>query len=184
MAEKECADVVEMPPIDKSVEPKRKNMMGKGLTNASRRLSTWMEIVAAAALVVILVLTGVDIVGRAFGHPVPGTYEVVSFAGGLVIGLAIPVTSRQKGHVMVDLVTARLPRMGRLVMKVIVRLLAISLFILLCYATIKMGMQLKSAGEVTPVLSLPFYPVAYAMGGAFVVECLVLACDMFADDGE
>ena len=55
----------------------------------------------------VMLLTGSDIVGRALRMPIPGTYELVSFAGGLVIGLAVPVTSRGKGHVIVDILLER-----------------------------------------------------------------------------
>jgi hypothetical protein len=37
-----------------------------------------------------------------------------------------------------------------------------------------MGIKLRATGEVTPVLQLPFYPIAYAMGFAFLVTALIL----------
>ena len=83
-------------------------MMQMLLRTLSGRLSTWMEIVAGVALIGVMLLIGTDIIGRIFGYPVPGTYEIVSLTGGLIIGLALPATSRTKGHVSTDLLTGKL----------------------------------------------------------------------------
>ncbi len=150
----------------------------------SGRLSKWLEVIAGVALVAVMVLTGCDIVGRAFGRPIPGAYEIVSFAGGLVIGLAMPVTSLTGGHVMVDLIIARVSSRTSTVLHIITRLMGILMFLLLGYAIIKMGIQLKEAGEVTPVLSLPFHLVAYLIAGACIVESLILAGDIVRGGGD
>jgi TRAP-type C4-dicarboxylate transport system permease small subunit len=159
-------------------------MTKKGLMDVSDRLSTWFEIVAGVALMGIMVLTGCDIVGRVFGHPIPGTFEIVSFAGGIVIGLAMPVTSRVRGHVIVDLIIAHVSKGASNVLHIITRLMVIVLFLLLIYAMTKMGMNLHDSGEVTPVLSLPFYLIAYAFAGACFVECLILIGDIVKGGGD
>lgn len=159
-------------------------MIRKVLTEITNRISTWLEVVAGVAIVLVMVLTGCDIIGRAFGRPIPGTYEIVSFAGGLVIGLALPVTSRVRGHVMVDLITARVSSRTAGVLHAITRLMGIALFLLLGYAIARMGVQLKEAGEVTPVLSLPFHLVAYLIAGACFVESLILVGEIAKGGGE
>ena len=148
------------------------------LMSISDRISTWMEILAGVVLVLIMVVTGCDIVGRIFGSPIPGTYEMVSFAGGLVIGLALPVTSRERAHVIVDIVTLRVSSRTGAVLHVITRLMVIALFLLLGYATIRMGIDFRAYGQVTPVLGFPYYPVAYIISGACFVESLVLIVDL------
>ncbi len=133
-----------------------------------------MEIVAGTALIGVMLLISSDIVGRMFGHPVPGAYEIVSLAGGLIIGLAVPATSRAKGHVFTDLLLAKLARKPKVSLIVATRLISGFIFLLAGYGMIMMGIRLKDAGEVTAVLALPFYYVAYAMGGAFLIQVLVL----------
>ena len=75
-----------------------------------------MEIVAGIALIGVMLLIGSDIVGRIFGYPVPGTYEIVSLAGGLIVGLALPATSRTKGHVSTDFLLEKLSERSRLLL--------------------------------------------------------------------
>ena len=138
------------------------------------RLSRWMEIVAGIALTGVMLLIGSDIVGRLFGCPVPGTYEIVSLAGGLIIGLALPATSRAKGHVTTDILLQKLSKKTQRYLAVMTRLIGIGLFLLAGYGMVMMGIRLRASGETTAVLALPFYYVTYAVGGAFFIQGLVL----------
>jgi TRAP-type C4-dicarboxylate transport system permease small subunit len=142
-----------------------------------------MEVFAGVTLVLVMLLTGCDIVGRIFGSPIPGTYEMVSFAGGLMIGLALPITSRERAHVIVDIVTSRVSSRARTLLHVITRLIVIALFLLLGYATIGMGIDFHAYGQVTPVLGFPYYPVAFIISGACFIECLILVVDLFKGEG-
>ncbi len=156
---------------------------GNLLKSLTCRLSNWMEIIAGIALVGIMLLSGWDIVGRTFGYPILGAYEIISFAGGLVIGLAVPVTTKVKGHVCVDLLLERLSKKTRLFLAVMTRSIGIVTFLLMGYGTIMMGIRLRAAGEVTAALGLPFYHVAYALGGAFFVEALLLLSEIIEQRG-
>jgi TRAP-type transport system small permease protein len=133
-----------------------------------------MEVVAGIALMGIMLLIGADIVGRIFGYPVPGAYEIVSLAGGLILGLALPATSLAKGHVSTDLIIEKLPETPRNILAMMTRVIGIAIFLLAGYGMIRMGIRLKASGEVTAVLALPFYHVAYAIGGAFLIQTLIL----------
>jgi TRAP-type C4-dicarboxylate transport system permease small subunit len=154
-------------------------MAGMFMKNVSGRLSAWMEILAGAALVGVMLLIGADIVGRIFGRPVPGAYELVSLAGGLIIGLALPATSAAKGHVSTDIMLARLSKRSRIILNVMTRLISTAVFLLAGYGMVMMGIRLRVSGEVTAVLALPFYYIAYAVGGAFWIQILILFAEMF-----
>ena len=153
--------------------------MQKLMSILSGRLSSWMEIVAGIALIGVMLLIGCDIVGRLFGFPVPGAYEMVSVAGGLIIGMALPATSLAKGHVSTDLLQGRISESTRRTLAVATRLIGILIFLLAGYGMIRMGIRLKCSGEVTAVLALPFYYAAYAIGGAFLVQALVLCSQIY-----
>jgi TRAP-type transport system small permease protein len=143
------------------------------------RWSAWLEVIAGIALIGVMLLIGSDIVGRIFGFPIPGTYEIVSLAGGLILGLALPATSRAKGHVSADLLSGRLSEKPKLFLAVMTRLIGMAVFLLAGYGMVMMGIRLKISGEVTAVLALPFYYVDYAIGGAFLIQTLILLSEIF-----
>jgi TRAP-type C4-dicarboxylate transport system permease small subunit len=141
------------------------------------KFSMWLQISAGIALTFVMFLTGSDIVARAFRHPIPGAFEIISAVGGLVVGLAVPVTSLTREHVIVDVVVNLLGARMKLVLRLVTRVIAVGLFALLTFSIIKAGFELKASGEVTAVLNLPVYPVFLAMAVAFLVEILVLIAD-------
>lgn len=153
-------------------------VMKKILHILSGRTSAWMEICAGVALMAVMLLIGTDIIGRVFGHPVPGTYEIVSLAGGFVLGMALPATSAAKEHVSTDFLSATLSPQANRLLAVITRLIGILIFVLAGYGMVRMGMRLKEAGEVTAVLAFPIYYVMYAIGGAFFIQVFVLASEL------
>jgi TRAP-type C4-dicarboxylate transport system permease small subunit len=139
-----------------------------------RRLSGWLEILAGIALIVVMLLSGADVVGRACGKPIPGAYEIISFAGGIVLGFAIPASVVGKVHVILDLLVGKLSPSPKFVLHFISRLMGAGFLCATGYALVKMAGRFKTTGDLTAVLQLPFYPVAYAMGGAFVLTGLIL----------
>jgi TRAP-type C4-dicarboxylate transport system permease small subunit len=149
------------------------------LSVTSYRLSAWMEVVAGIALVGIMLLIGCDIVGRRFGCPAPGAYEIVSLAGGIIIGLALPATSRADGHVFTDILLARLSETPKRILTIFTRFIGIAIFLFACCGMVLMGIRLKHSGEVTAVLAFPFYYAAYAVSGAFLLQALVLFSQIF-----
>ena len=137
-----------------------------------------MEIGAGIVLIGVMLLIGSDIVGRIFGCPDPGTYEIVSLMGGLIVGLALPATSRMKGHVSTDFLLEKLSERSRLILAVSTRFIGIVIFLLAGWGMVMMGVRLKTSGEVTAVLAFPFYYAAYAVGGAFFIQTLVLLSEI------
>ena len=150
----------------------------KRFLDAVKGTGTALSAVAGAALAFLMLLTVADVVLRTFGHPIVGTYELVAVSGAVAIGLSLPITSWVRGHIYVDSFVARLPRVPRAILTVATRLLVIGLFFLIGWNLFKYAMALRAAGEVTPTLRVPFYPVVIGVGVSCFVECLVMIADI------
>ena len=150
----------------------------KRFLEAVKGASAALSAVAGAALAFLMLLTVADVVLRIFGHPIVGTYELVAVSGAVAIGLALPITSWVRGHIYVDSFVARLPRVPRVVIAVATRLLVLGLFLLIGWNLIKYAGSLRRAGEVTPTLHVPFYPVVLAVGVSCLLECVVMVADI------
>ncbi len=139
-----------------------------------RTLSKFANVIAGISICFMIGLTVLDVVLRGFRKPVPGTYELVAFSGALVIGLALPYTSLGKGHVLVDFLILSFPSPVRKVFNIVTRLMGIGLFSVLGLSLIMLALDLRRTGEVSLTLQLPFYPIAFALGLASILQCLVL----------
>ena len=98
----------------------------------------------------------------------------------MILGLALPATSRDERTCIHRLPAGKLSdKIQVFSLAVATRLIGIVIFLLAGYGMVMMGVRLKASGEVTAVLAFPFYYVAYAIGGAFLIQTLVLLSEMF-----
>lgn len=134
--------------------------------------------VAGICLVSMMLLTTADVILRAFRHPILGAYEIVGFAGALVIGLSMPYTSWVRGHVYVDALLVRFSKGPRVILRVATRFMGVGLFAVLAWNLMKYGLDLRAAGEVSPTLQLKFYPVVLGFALAALLQSVVLICDL------
>lgn len=141
-------------------------------------VSGFMNAIAAVGLTFIMLLTTLDVILRTFKTPIVGTYELVGFVGGIIIGFAVPMTSWARAHIYVDFVIQKLPEGNRTVANIFTRSMVLTFFIIASVNLFKHGSYLYSTGEVSPTLQLPFYPVVFGIGFACVVECAVLIGDI------
>ena len=142
------------------------------------KLSRLINFIAGSSLAFVMFLTVADIILRSFRRPIIGTYDIVTFSGAVVIGFSLPFTSWMRGHVYTDFLILRFSQKIRNVFNISTRCLGIGLFFMIGWNLIKYGMDLKKAGEVSHTLTMPFYPVACALGICCFIQCLVLLCDI------
>ena len=141
--------------------------------------SSWFNMVASAALVAMMLLTSVDVFMRyLFNHPITGTYDLVGLLGAVLGAFAMPYTMLKKGHVAVEILVQSLSRGKQLIIETIIHLLGISLFLVLVWQAILLSRDMKAAGEVTPTVHLPFYPIVYCMAVCFFGLCLALLVNL------
>jgi len=150
----------------------------KSFLAAVKRASSALAAIAGAALGLLMLLTVADVVLRILGRPIVGTYELVALGGAIAIGLSLPLTSWVRGHIYVDSFVAKLPCLPRAVLNIATRLMVLALFLLLGWNLVKYALDLRSAGEVTPTLRVPFFPVAIGVGFSCFLECLVIVSDI------
>ncbi len=140
----------------------------------TERLCQLLNVIAGCALTGMMLLTVADVILRYFRMPIVGAYELVSFAGGVVIGFAVPITSLRKGHIFVDFLVLRFSPVTRTICHLTTRIMGFGLFSVLGWNMIRMGIDMMHSGEVSLTLELPFYPVVFGIGLACFVQCLVI----------
>lgn len=143
-----------------------------------RKASRVLNAIGGTALVFMMLLTVADVIGRMWGHPIIGTYEVVALSLAVVIGFTMPKVALDRKHVYMEILIERLSPMGRAAMLTFTRLLCVMLFALAGYNLLGVGHEFRLSGEVSSSISIPFFPVAYGMGVCCFVLCLVFLLDI------
>lgn len=137
-----------------------------------------LSYIGAAALTFMMLLTVADVILRAGGRPILGTYEIVSFSLAIVIGFTIPKVSLDRGHVFMEIVLDKVSKRSKAILNTFTRLLCLVLFAIVGYNLFLIGNELITSGEVSSTLKLPFYPIAYAVGVCCFIECFVFIFDI------
>jgi TRAP-type C4-dicarboxylate transport system permease small subunit len=148
------------------------------LFNILQKVSKILNYVGMAALTFMMFLTVTDVLLRAGGHPLVGTYEVVSLSLALVIGFSIPIVSLDRAHVYMEILLEKLSPKGKNIMNTFTRILCIILFLLIGYNLFSVGNEFHASGEVSPTIKLPFFPIAYGVGVCAFIECFVFVFDI------
>jgi len=142
-------------------------------------ISSSFNMIASAALMLMMVLSCADIFMRyLFSRPITGTYDVVGLSGAVLVSFALPYTMLKKGHVAVELLVQSLSRGKQLVIETFSHLLGISLFLVMVWQAILLSRDMKAAGEVTPTVHLPFYPIVYCMALCFFFLSLAILVNL------
>jgi TRAP-type C4-dicarboxylate transport system permease small subunit len=154
------------------------NLMKK-INSIVGSISGVMYVIAGIALTAMVALTVADVILRIFKAPIVGTYEIVGLLGGIMVGFAIPQTSRAKGHVAMDVLEGKLPAALDRIFSVITRILGIVLFIIIGWQLWLLGTDYYRIGEVTLTVHLPQFPVCYGIAICCFFECVVLLLEIF-----
>jgi TRAP-type C4-dicarboxylate transport system permease small subunit len=139
-----------------------------------RKLCRSLLLISGLTLAFMLLFTLTDVVMRAFGKPIVGDYEVISFLGAVVVGFAIPYTTLLKGHVIVDFLIEKLPKNVSDGMQIATRIIGIALFLWVSWNFVDMSLDLIKSKEVTPVFRLPYYPISFGLAFCCIVQCFTL----------
>lgn len=123
----------------------------------------------------MLLLVIVDVIGgKVFHRPIPGGIELTAFLSVVVISFAIAETQVMRGHIEVEFLVSRLPKVAQRAVACIIYPLAILLFALIAWESFDFGYSLQFSGEVSMTQRLPFYPLLYGIAFSASVVCLVL----------
>ena len=149
-----------------------------GFVGAVGRMSKYLNIVAGISLTFLMLLTIADVILRGFNMSVVGAYELVAFAGALVVGFSLPQTALLKGHIYIDFLILTFPQRVQNIFNTATRCAVILLFFLIGWNLLAFGWDLQKSGEVSLTLQMPFYPVAYGVGISCFIQCLVMVLEI------
>jgi TRAP-type C4-dicarboxylate transport system permease small subunit len=139
-----------------------------------RSLCRFLLLISGLTLAFMFLFTLTNVTMRAFGKPIVGDFEIISFLGAVVIGFALPYTSLYKGHIAVDFLMAMLPRNVSRGVEVATRIIAIAFFLWISWNFVVMSLDLIKTKEVTPVFRMPYYPISFGLAFCCIVQCFTL----------
>ena len=141
----------------------------------AKRIAKIFYIVAGAAIVVMMLLTVVDVVGRFFRCPIFGSVEIVGFLATIVVAAALPFTYKSDGHVGVEILVRLFSRKTQLVIEIFTRSISLIFFGLVTWQMFLYAHDIRDTGEVSMNLEFPIYTIIYLLAfGLLVFSATIL----------
>jgi len=123
--------------------------------------------------------TTVDVVGRFFGRPILGSYQISELILVWIICLAWPLTTGVQGHVRVEVLVSHLPQIVQDVIGLLVQLLVLGIFVLLVWQGIEQIKTSIELGELVSIIDIPLYPFQFAVPIGALLTCPVVIRQFF-----
>lgn len=124
------------------------------------RVVTWFSVLAGAMLFGLMFLICANSLSRKlFNFPIVGTLEITEALMPFVILLPMAFTQMRDGHIRVTLVTDRLPRPVRRILRTVMLLIGALFFAWVAVATVGFAWKAFTIGETAwGVIRIPLWP--------------------------
>lgn len=140
-------------------------------------LSRALLMLSGLLLTAMMLLAGSNMVLRAFGKPVQGTYELLGFMGAAVIAFGLAATQEKKGHIALTILAGMFPKHVERFIDMLSSLACSIFFALIAWRTARYALSLMASGEFSETLRAPYYPFTMAVAAG----CGLLALTLFID---
>jgi len=137
-----------------------------------------MKIIGAACLVGMMLLTCVDVVGRAFGYPIFGSVEIVGYMAILSVVMAMPYTHQVQGHIGVEIIVRLFSEKTQTIIDVCTGIISLILFAVVTWRMAVYAKTMEESGEVSMNLELPEHLVIYVTAFCLLTFTLVILRDI------
>ena len=144
-------------------------------------VSMWLEGAGIVALLFMMGVTCVDVFGiKVLRNPLFGAIDMAQLSQ--VVGIAFAIASTQvlRKHVMVDFFMNKASARVQAIVDTVVYFLLFILFSVIVWRLFTLGYSFQIAGEVTPTLYAPLYPVVYGAALACIPVCLVFLVEFLS----
>ncbi len=143
------------------------------LSQLNNSIARLVVIISCVSLSLVVLIIAANVIGRAFNKPIPGGYDLSILCAAVSGSLAIAYTTRQCGHVSVDILADILPPALKKAQKMITHLFALVIFVVLAWqGAIVFAERFHS--ELTETLRIPYWP--FRLIWLISMCCSVLFC--------
>ena len=141
-------------------------------------ISRWLNWVAAAALVLMMLVVCANVIGRSFfGEPVKGTVDIVGYLGAFVLAWALAYTQVRKGNISIEILMLRLSQRLQTLIDTVVYFICFVLFGIVSWQATKYALITWEGGLRSEVMKIPTGPFMLVVALGCIALTLVLLMD-------
>ena len=133
---------------------------------------------------VMVLLTVADVLLRLFlNRPIRGALEIIEFLMVIVVFSAMAYTGLLRGHIVIQILSSRLPERPRVILDSIADLISIGFCCLIIWQGIAQAQMTRLRNDISGVLSIPVSPFYYVLVLGIALMCLVFLANLLDSVG-
>lgn len=148
------------------------------LMRINKFLNKLLTLTGGVFLLGMILLTCGNIFIRQFFVPIPGTYELMGYAGAVVAAFALGYTQFTNGHISVDVLVNTYPKPLKRLISIVNHGVCCLFFIITAWYMVQKALTLKNTHEVSETLRIIYYPFILAVALGFFILALALFTDL------
>lgn len=152
----------------------------KAIDWLAARITGALHVVATLMLLAIVLINGVNVVGRyVFNRPMETADEVMIFLLTVAVFLCLPRCTYENEHIRMDLIRNHITGWVRKVWDLVIELLHLAMMVLVLYIGLPTVAKLFSWGQVSDAAKIPMWivhsviPIGFGLAGAILVLRIV-----------
>lgn len=150
----------------------------KTFGRATTVLSYILFAVAMGLVACLMFLTAVDVIGRFFGRPIIGSYQISEIMQVWIICLSWPYAARVMAHVRVDMLVEKLPKRMQYTIDLVMHLIVLAIFVLISWQGYELVMRTRALGELIGIINIPLAPFQIVVPLGALATILVLIAQL------
>jgi len=141
-------------------------------------MASLLRFIAEMALLLIILVTIVDVIGRRLGLPLPGAIDLVQILACISTTAALPYVTAVKGHIAVEYFFQRFSTPTQIFWDSLSRTAIILFFSYMTLACFQQGIRLYIKHAMALSLGIPLFWILYVMGFSFILVILVVTYNL------
>ncbi|KUO77140.1 MAG: hypothetical protein APF81_21520 [Desulfosporosinus sp. BRH_c37] len=152
-----------------------------GLSQVNYFLNCGMAWLAGTCLFLIVLLVVTNVISRAVYVPFSGAEELVGWLAATTTAFALGYTQIKRGYVDIDALTQRFPLFLQSILKRVILICSACFFALISWKLIGYTLTVKSNGNLSETMRIPFYPLIFLLSLGFAGLTIALLTDLLVD---
>ena len=119
--------------------------------------------IAMAVIVLVTLVVVADVsLRRLFNSPIHGSNDLATLGFSIIVFLPLAWCALQNGHIELDLITRKLPKMAQQSLEVIMTFLGVIILVLVTWQILEQGIKLQAGNAESAILGIPLPPFIYS----------------------
>lgn len=145
----------------------------------TRIVVTGAACIAGGVLVFLMFMTTIGTVGRWFGYPINGVFDLTHFTVLIMTFLGLAYAGFHGAHVTIELLFQRLGRKTQEILERLINLVGCGIFLVIAWRTYIQSILVEEINESSQLLEIPHYPFYWLAAAGSLLFALVMLLRVF-----